>query len=108
MEQKDVRVELLINPFCLCDRDFGRLSEICKEYKVAFDTYNLWDIDDEDMGKLPEYMSSLIREWRSGQRAGSVYSNVFVNGERIPINAWHASFDIIEDKIAIALRKFEG
>ena len=102
-----LKIELLINPFCLCDRDFGRLSEICKKHKVAFDTYNLWDIDDEDLDNLPGYMSSLIKEWRSGQRAGSVYSSVFINGERIPINAWHASFGIIEERIALSQRGTE-
>jgi hypothetical protein len=44
-------------------------------------------------------MSTLIRELRSGERAGSVYSNVFINGERFPINAWHDSFREIERKI---------
>jgi len=57
-----------------------------EKHKVTFDTYNLWDIDDEELDKLPEYMSSLIKEWRTGQRAGSVYSDVFINGERIRIH----------------------
>ena len=100
MEPEKVKIELLINPFCLCARDFGVLSKICKEQKVTFDAYNLWDIDDKDLAKLPEYMSTLIREWRNGQRAGSVYSNVFINGERIPINNWPKSFEIIGKKIA--------
>ena len=100
MEPEKVKIELLINPFCLCERDLGVLSKICKEQNVTFDAYNLWDIDDKDLDKLPEYISSLIREWRSGQRAGSVYSNVFINGERIPIDNWPKSFEIIEKKIA--------
>jgi len=100
VEPEKVKIELLINPFCLCARDFGVLSKICEEQKVTFDTYNLWDLDDTDVAKLPEYMSTLIREWRSGQRAGSVYSNVFINGERIPIDNWPKSFEVIEKKIA--------
>jgi len=104
MEQKKVKIELLINPFCLCERDFLRLSEICKKHKVTFDTYNLWNIDDKDVDKLPKYMSHLIKEWRSGRRAGSMYSDVFINGERIPINDWPKSFDIIEERIITALR----
>lgn len=104
MEQNKIKIELLINPFCLCERDFMRLAEICKKHKVTFDTYNLWDIDDEDVNKLPKYMSTLVKEWRSGQRAGSVYSNVFINGERIPINNWPKSFNIIEDRIISMLR----
>ena len=107
MKSEKVKIELLINPFCLCDRDFSRLSEICTRHKVTFDTYNLWDIDDEDVYGLPEYMSSLIREWRSGQRAGSVYSNVFINGKRIPINKWHESSHIIEEEIVDTLRGTE-
>ena len=75
MKPKKVKVEFLINPFCLCARDFGVLSEICKKHNVTFDTYNFWDIDDEAVDKLPEYMSSLINEWRSCQRAGSVHSD---------------------------------
>ena len=83
MRQK-VNIELLINPFCLSDRDYGRLSELCRKFKVTFDTHDLWDLDDREVDELPEYMSSLIHEWRNGQRAGSVYSNVFINGRRIP------------------------
>ena len=100
MEPEKVKIELLTNPFCLCERDFGVLGRICKEQNVTFDAYNLWDIDDKDLDKLPGYICSLAREWRSGQRAGSVYSNVFINGERIPINNWPKSFEIIEKKIA--------
>ncbi len=44
-------------------------------------------------------MSALVRELRSGERAGSVYSAVFINGERFPIDAWHDSFRVIERKI---------
>ena len=105
MKPKKVKVEFLINPFCLCARDFGVLSEICKKHNVTFDTYNFWDIDDEDVDKLPEYISNLINEWRSGQRAGSVYSDVFINGERIPINNWPISFDVIENKLIAVLRR---
>ena len=103
MGPEKVKIELLINPFCLCARGFGVLSKICKEQNVTFDSYSMWDIDDKDLDRLPEYISSLIREWRTGQRAGSVYSNVFINGERTPINNWPKSFQIIEKKIA-ALR----
>jgi len=101
---QEVRIELLVNPFCLCERDFGCLSQICKKYDLTFDAYNLWDLDDGHVEKLPPYMSSLVKERRSGQRPGSVYSDVFVNGERIPINDWPKSFDLIEDKIVAALR----
>jgi hypothetical protein len=79
-----IEVELLINPFCLCEMDFGCLSQICAKHRVTLDAYNLWDLDDQDADELPTYMSSLIGEWRTGRRPGSVYSNVFISGERIP------------------------
>lgn len=103
MKREGVKIELLINPFCLCERDFGVLNNICEKYKVTFDAYNLWDVDDKDLDKLPEYISSFIQELRSGRRGGSVYSNVFINGERIPINDWPKSFEVIEGKIVAAL-----
>jgi len=99
MIKDQIKIELLINPFCLCERDFNRLGEICKKHNLQFETYNLWNIDDEDLDILPEYITRLIKEWRSGQRAGSIYSNAFINGERIPINEWHKSFEVIEEKI---------
>ena len=105
MIHKRISIELLINPFCLCERDFVRLSKICEKHQVAFETYNLWDIDDENVDELPDYMSLLIKEWRNGQRDGAVYSSVFIDGERIPINQWPISFDIIEDKITTILGK---
>lgn len=99
-----IQVEFLINPFCLCERDSGCLSQICEKHGVTFDAYNLWDLDDEDVDELPTYISSLIGEWRTGRRPGSVYSNVFVNGERIPINDWPRSLEVIEDKVVAALK----
>lgn len=103
--RENVKIELLINPFCLCERDFLVLDKLCKKHNLTFDAYNLWDIDDKDVNKLPKHMSGLIKEWRNGRRAGSVYSNVFINGERIPINDWPKSFDFIEKKIVKLLAK---
>ncbi len=100
-----MKVELLINPFCLCDRDYVVISEKCQEYGLTLTTYNLWDIDDSDIDTLPEYMSSLIHEWRNGDRAGSVYSNLFINGDRIPINDWPKSFDYIEERLLSTLEQ---
>ena len=94
-----VKVEFLINPFCLSDRDFSRLDGLCKKYSIALNAYNMWDIEDCDLDGLPAHVSALVRELRSGKRAGSVYSSVFINGERFPINAWHESFRLIERKI---------
>jgi hypothetical protein len=102
-----VKIELLLNPFCLCERDFCRLRDICEKLHLQFDTYNLWDIADEDVDALPSHLSGLIKEWRRGQRPGSVYSNAFINGERIPINDWPKSFDVIEAKIIAALGEGE-
>jgi len=104
MRQERIKIELLINPFCLCERDFNRLNEICKKHNLEFATYNLWDIDDEVVDMLPEYISGLIKEWRRGERAGSVYSNVFINGERMPINDWPKSFEVIDGKIIALLQ----
>ncbi len=98
-----MKVELLINPFCLCDRDYRVISEKCRKYGLTLKTCNLWDIDNEDIDTLPDYMSGLIREWRNGDRPGSVYSNLFINGDRIPINDWPRSFDYIEERLLSAL-----
>jgi len=103
MKPGKVKVDLLINPFCLCDRDFTRLSRLCEKYALKLNAYNLWDIDDGDLVGFPAHVSALVRELRSGERAGSVYSTVFINGERIPINAWHESFRVIESKIMVLL-----
>jgi hypothetical protein len=53
MKRESVRIELLINPFCLYDRDFTRLSQLCEKYTLTLNTHNLWDIDDEDLVGLP-------------------------------------------------------
>lgn len=99
-----MRVELLINPFCLCDRDFRIVSEKCKKRGLSLTVYDLWEIDDEKLDTLPDHMSKLVREWRSGERPGSVYSNLFINGDRIPINDWPKSFDDIEERMQSALQ----
>lgn len=107
MNSQEVSIEFLINPFCLCDRDFDVLNKLCNKHGVTFDVYNLWNLEDKNVDKLPEYMSILIRQWRSGQRPGSVYSNVFVNGERIPLNDWPKHIDLLEGKILAALGENE-
>lgn len=99
MKQGEVKVELLINPFCLSDRDFSRLSGLCDRHALTLNTYNLWDIVDGDLDGLPAHVSTLVRELRSGERAGSVYSTVFINGEGFPISAWHDSFRVIERRM---------
>jgi hypothetical protein len=93
-------VELLVNPFCMAERDVDSIGRICEAQGVHLKVYNLWDIDDEDLGTLPVYIACLVREWRSGQRPGSVYSSVFVNGERIPLNSWKEHLDVVSEAIA--------
>lgn len=107
MNQPKCKIELLVNPFCLCERDYCKLRDICKQHQLEFETYNLWELDDTDVEKLPGYMARLIKEWRAGQRGGSVYSSVFIDGERFPINDWPKSFETVEQKIAIALQGSE-
>jgi hypothetical protein len=96
---KKNKIELLINPFCLGDRDLSILSKKCEKYGLTLGVFNLWDIEDEDLDKLPEYISTLIKEWRTCKRPGSVYSNLFINGQRIPINNWPVVFDEIEEQL---------
>ena len=98
-------VELLVNPFCMAHRDVDSIRRICDENGVPMHVYNLWEIDDEQLDDIPEHMASLIQEWRSGQRPGSVYSNVFVNGGRIPLNAWQDHLDTVAAAIGKSQRE---
>lgn len=81
-------------------RDVGSVRECCDETGVPLTVYNLWEIEDEDLDELPDYISLLIREWRSGERPGSVYSSVFVDGTRIPLNAWPEHLNTVSAAIA--------
>jgi hypothetical protein len=92
-------VELLVNPFCMAHRDVDSISNICNQQGVELTIYNLWEIDDDQLDEIPGYIASLIREWRSGTRPGSVYSSVFVNGKRIPLNAWKEHLKTVSDAI---------
>ena len=98
-------VELLVNPFCMAHRDVDSIRRVCDGQGVPLITYNLWEIDDGQLGGLPPHLALLIREWRSGQRPGSVYSNVFVNGKRIPLNAWKEHLKTVAEAIAQAQRE---
>jgi hypothetical protein len=100
MKQQSTSVELLVNPFCMAERDVDSIDRICVAQGVHMKVYDLWNIDDEDLGTLPAYIACLVREWRSGQRPGSVYSSVFVNGERIPLNSWKEHLDVVSEAIA--------
>ena len=99
-----VLVELLANPFCLADRDHGTVGDLCQKLGVDYQLLNLWDIDD-DMEGTPTHISSLIREYRTGQRPGNLYSNVFVNGKRVLLDRWPAHLEEISSLIQTALEE---
>jgi len=99
-----VLVELLANPFCLADRDHGTVGDLCQKLGVDYQLLNLWDIDD-DMEGTPTHISSLIREYRKGQRPGNLYSNVFVNGKRVLLDRWPAHLEEISFLIQTALEE---
>lgn len=86
MERQSVKVELLLNPFCFEEVHFLEASKICAELDVPLDVYNPWNIDDDELDELPKHIAALLSQLRSGQRPGSVYSNLFVNSERIHLN----------------------
>lgn len=91
MKPDEILVELLINPCCVCERDFESVTATCRELSVPCTVYNPWDIDDEDLPSLPRHVSDLI--------AGTSYSDVFVNGERIPLTRWPESFGALARRI---------
>ena len=97
-----VQVELLASPFCMAERDSGTVGQICRELGVSCRVLNMWDIDD-DMAGLPEHIASLIREYRTGQRPGNLYSNVFVNGQRVLLDRWPSHLDEVRCLIQRAL-----
>jgi len=86
MKRKPVKVELLVNPFCFEEAHFLEVSKICDELAVPLVVYNPWEIDDDKLDDLPQYIATLLSELRSGQRPGSVYSSLFVNSERVHLN----------------------
>lgn len=100
MKTPSTVVELLVNPFCMAHRDVDSIKRICDEHGLPMELYNLWEIDDEQLGSIPTHIASLIEEWRSGQRPGSVYGGVFVSGKRIPLNSWKAHLKTVADAMA--------
>lgn len=97
-----VQVELLVNPFCMADRDCGTIGDVCREFGVSCRVLNMWEIDDE-MAGIPSYIASLIREYRTGQRPGNLYSNVFVNGQRVLLDRWPVHLDEVRRLIQSVL-----
>ena len=102
---RPVRVDLLINPFCMASRDLGTVQGLCEEMGAELHVHNLWEIGDNDPD-LPELATRLVHEWRTGQRPGSVYCNVFVAGERIPLDRWPDHLETVKARISAA--KQEG
>ncbi|MBN1351460.1 hypothetical protein JXJ21_18735 [candidate division KSB1 bacterium] len=99
-----VTVELLVNPFCMADRDSETVTQVCAEAGVTCRILNIWEIYDP-MDDIPPYVSTLVREYRTGERPGSVYSSVFVNGERLLLNKWSGKpthLEMLKDMIAKA------
>jgi hypothetical protein len=83
MKRETVKVELLLNPFCFEEVHFLEVSKICEELAVPLRVYNPWDIDDAQLNELPRHIAVFLRELRSGQRPGTVYSNLFINSKRL-------------------------
>ena len=98
-----VHVELLASPFCMADRDNETIGNICKELSVSYRLLNMWDIDDS-MAGVPDYIASLIMEYRSGERPGNLYSNAFVNGQRVLLDKWPKHLDEVKVLIQRALK----
>ena len=98
-----MKIDILVNPFCMAERDVASIGNICEKQNVDLVIHNLWHIDDDNIDKLPDYIGKLIKEWRNGERPGSVYCNVFVDGERIPLNQWSKHLKTVEDKIISVL-----
>ena len=83
----DVRVELLASPFCMADRDNETVGNLCRQLGAKYRLLNMWEIDD-DLSDVPEHVASLVKEYRTGQRPGNLYSNAFVNGQRVLLDKW--------------------
>ena len=97
-----VNVELLVNPFCMADRDNETVKAICTKLGVNYRLFNIWEIDDE-MDGIPDHMSILVKEYRNGTRPGNIYSNVFVNGQRLLLDKWPKHLEMTENMIKKAL-----
>ena len=95
---RPVLVELLASPFCMADRDNKTVGEICQQLGADYRLFNMWDIDDEMEG-IPEHIAILIREYRTGQRPGNLYSNAFINGQRVLLDRWPSHLDDIRTLI---------
>lgn len=98
---KNERIDLLLNPFCMADRDAQAVTELCNELNLDLEILNPWEIGEDQLAKLPDYLQVHISEVRSGVKPGSVYSQLFVNGKRIhlkPNNLKNAK-QLIQDLI---------
>ena len=84
-------VELLLNPFCMADRDKETFLEICSKLDVELAIYNTWEMTDDRLPELPDYMQTFISDIRNGVKPGSVYSHVFVDGKRLQYKSYDDS-----------------
>ena len=85
----------------MADRDSETVKKVCDESEVSCEVFNIWDIDDQ-MDGIPSHVATLIREYRSGERPGSVYCSVFVNGDRLHLNKWSEHLDVLKEMITKA------
>ena len=94
----DVHVELLASPFCMADRDNETVGSLCRQMGAEYHLLNMWNIGD-DLSDIPEHVASLVKEYRTGQRPGNLYSNAFVNGQRVLLDRWPSHLDEIRSLI---------
>ena len=77
-------VELIVIPHCMCDRDVAQVRDLCAKFSIEPIIYDTWTIGD-DVRHLPGHIRNLIEGRRSGSLPGTVYSDAFVNGKRLPL-----------------------
>ena len=51
-----MKTDMIVNPFCMSDRDVASIGTICVNQNVDLVIHNIWNIDDDNINELPEYI----------------------------------------------------
>lgn len=97
-------VDVLHAPWCFIeapDEDYKRT--LADRYDVEVREFNLWEVDDEDLPRMPEHVAAAIRKARApdipetDRHAGG--SLFFLDGQRLdlsPVLKWPQIESILE------------
>ena len=91
MDTKKAVIDVIHSPWCFIEAPEESYKEkLEKEWDIEIREFDLWEIDDDELGSLPEHISAEIRKLREPCDTDEVFlgggSLFFLDGEKLGLS----------------------